>query len=243
MARRSSAEVRQLLLGAAGRVFTAKGYARATVDEIADAAGVSMSVAFRHFPTKGDLFREALLEPFSESMRTFADSWQRSFTEPIDEMQVMRELVTDLYDSIHGHEDAVKGLITVEDSLDEQTAGEIAAALDQIFDQLHQIAEQEAQRRGWFSGAETELTSRLLFCMVTSTVVYRRWYLPSGRDKVSRTRLIEHMTKLMLYGLRLSAAPESATGEDPPDGSRPARRLQPASTSPPLSRAISSRRP
>jgi hypothetical protein len=51
---------------------------------------------------------------------------------------------------------------------------------------------------------ERDLTSRLLVWMVTSTVAYRRWFLPFGRNHISRTRRIDHMSRLMLYGLRVA---------------------------------------
>ena len=49
--------------------------------------------------------------------------------------------------------------------------------------------------------------------MVTATVAYRRWFLPTGRHRISRERLITHMTNLVLYGLRL--APPADAGKSP----------------------------
>lgn len=60
---------RQALLEAAYELFAAKGYHETTVEEIADAAGVSRRTAFRYFPTKHSLVfpeREARLERFRE---------------------------------------------------------------------------------------------------------------------------------------------------------------------------------
>jgi hypothetical protein len=71
------------------------------------------------------------------------------------------------------------------------------------------MGEQEAERRGWFSGNEMELNARLLVAMVTSVVAYRRWFLPAGRKRISRERIITHIANLMLYGLRLSPSSEA----------------------------------
>src|SRR5271156_53822 len=89
MKRRSSQQVRRLVLDASAAAFRTKGLARVTTDEIAEAAGVSMSVIFRHFPSKGHLFREALVAPFVESMQVFTAAWKRSFAAPIDEDHIM----------------------------------------------------------------------------------------------------------------------------------------------------------
>jgi AcrR family transcriptional regulator len=214
MQRRSTTEVRQLLLDAGARVFRAQGFERATTDQIAQAADVSMSVLFRHFPTKGDLFREAIIQPFIDSLGAFTSTWQRSFTDPVDETQIMRHIVTELYDSLRGHEDAVGALSRADDVIDDATANEIAGLFDQCFEHMHAMGEEEAARRAWFSGEEMELTSRLLVALVTACVSHRRWFLPTGRDRLSRERIVDHITNLMLYGLRLGPY-------EPGPGSRP----------------------
>ena len=75
--RRSPAEVRTLLIGAAQQVFAARGYGGATTAEIAAAAGVAESALFRHFATKSELFATAALVPFTEFVSEFAAVWQR----------------------------------------------------------------------------------------------------------------------------------------------------------------------
>lgn len=60
---------RQALLDAAYTRFAERGYHETTMDEIADAAGVSRRTAFRYFPTKHSLVfpeRESRLERFRE---------------------------------------------------------------------------------------------------------------------------------------------------------------------------------
>ncbi|WP_370501060.1 TetR/AcrR family transcriptional regulator [Mycolicibacterium sp. jd] len=203
MKRRSSTEVRQLLLDAGARVFREQGFQRATTDQIAEVAGVSMSVLFRHFPTKGDLFREAIIQPFIDSLAAFATTWRESFADPVDEAQIMRHIVAELYDSLRGHEDAVAALSRADGSLDEDTADEIAGLFDQCFAQMRDMGQAEAARRTWFSGEEMELTSRLLVALVTACVSHRRWFLPTGRQRLSRERIVDHITNLMVYGLRL----------------------------------------
>lgn len=47
--------VRSDLAGAAIDLFERRGFDRVTVDEIADAAGISRRTIFRHFPTKSDI--------------------------------------------------------------------------------------------------------------------------------------------------------------------------------------------
>ena len=52
---RRRAETQRAIQAHAMRLFTGKGYDATTVNEIADAAGVSPMTLYRHFPTKEDL--------------------------------------------------------------------------------------------------------------------------------------------------------------------------------------------
>ena len=80
LAQRRKVETRQGLLAAAYRVFGEKGYAHATVDDVAAAAGVSKGAVYHHFDSKEALFR-ALLEDHGHELdamtevATHADSF------------------------------------------------------------------------------------------------------------------------------------------------------------------------
>lgn len=52
---RNRARVRAEIVGAARRLFLQQGYAATSVEQVAEAAGVSPRTVFRHFPRKEDL--------------------------------------------------------------------------------------------------------------------------------------------------------------------------------------------
>ena len=56
MARLPANERKAQLLDTAARVFAKRGYAGATTAELAEAAGVSEPIIYRHFKSKKDLF-------------------------------------------------------------------------------------------------------------------------------------------------------------------------------------------
>lgn len=210
--RRSPAEVRQLLLDASARVFRNKGYNGATNEEIAGLAGVSASVMFRHFRTKAELFREALVAPFVDSLATITARWQRSFSDPVDEQQMMREFITDIYDNLAAHEEAVKGLVNV-DGTPDAAVEDVVELFDTIFAQFRDMRAKAAERRGRFPGGDLELTARLIVGMVAATVSYKHLFLPTGRNRVSRRRLVNHMADLALYGMPLEPVAAISPGE------------------------------
>lgn len=49
---------RQLIVEAAGRVFSERGYHRASMEEIAAGVGITAAALYRHFPNKYALFAE-----------------------------------------------------------------------------------------------------------------------------------------------------------------------------------------
>ncbi len=74
-AERRRAETRRDILAAAYRVFAEKGYAQATIDDVAATGGVSKGAIYHHFASKEELFR-ALLDDHRheiEGMRAAID--------------------------------------------------------------------------------------------------------------------------------------------------------------------------
>lgn len=51
---------REQILGAASTAFAAQGFAATSLDDVADAAGISRAILYRHFESKADLYRAAL---------------------------------------------------------------------------------------------------------------------------------------------------------------------------------------
>src|SRR5687768_14231998 len=76
-----SATRRAQILGVARRAFAAKGFRGTTTKEIAEAAGVTEALLFKHFATKQDLYRSILeakagenpIEPVLAALRSHAE--------------------------------------------------------------------------------------------------------------------------------------------------------------------------
>ena len=56
--RLDSDERRKAIVGAAVPLFARKGFAGTTTRELAEAAGISEALLFKHFPSKQSLYRE-----------------------------------------------------------------------------------------------------------------------------------------------------------------------------------------
>ncbi|HRE01362.1 MAG TPA: helix-turn-helix domain-containing protein, partial [Ilumatobacteraceae bacterium] len=70
-----AADRRTLILEAARRAFSASGDVRGTtVKQIAEEAGISEGILYRHFDSKDELFVQAAVEPLTAAMQTIIDS-------------------------------------------------------------------------------------------------------------------------------------------------------------------------
>jgi AcrR family transcriptional regulator len=204
--RRRPAEVRALLLVAAERLFARQGYAETTTDDIAAEAGVTRSVMYRHFPTKSDLFREAVLTPFMEFLRDYRSVWQSQLDHRWHEDKVMRTMVSLMYDSMRSHRDAVVGLMSAQSAIQPDVASEVDRLFDEFFADMLVIGEDTSGPLGWIpSDQDLELSIRLVLGMVAAAAVLDPIFLPRGRGRPSRDQIIDRLAALALYGLRLRA--------------------------------------
>src|SRR5689334_23792994 len=69
--RRTPEEIRKKLLRAARDEFRKKGFTGATIAAIAKRSGVAEIQIFRYYPSKADLFLEAIFTPVKEHFRAF----------------------------------------------------------------------------------------------------------------------------------------------------------------------------
>jgi AcrR family transcriptional regulator len=68
--RQREQENKQFILNAAEKVFAKKGFAMATMDDIAEAAQFSKATLYRYFKSKQELFMEIILNTFDEAHRS-----------------------------------------------------------------------------------------------------------------------------------------------------------------------------
>ena len=100
------------------------------------------------------------------------------------------------------------------EALDPEAAKETREVLDRVFADVVEIGKQEARRRGWFSEDNLDLSIRMIIGTVASMSVLDQLVGRPGY-RPSRDQIIDHLTALVLYGLRLS--PPGEEPGSPPD--------------------------
>lgn len=75
--RRTTDEVRALVLDAARELFTEQGYEDTTTRQVAHKAGVLEHLIFRNFTNKAGLFDAAVVTPLADLVADYAARWDR----------------------------------------------------------------------------------------------------------------------------------------------------------------------
>ena len=87
-------QTRERIVRSARRMFSRKGFAEVTIDEIMAEAGLTRGGFYRHFTTKEALYSEALLH---FTCRNPPEAWQRKHVDPCAEGPALARMIMDAY--------------------------------------------------------------------------------------------------------------------------------------------------
>lgn len=145
-------ERRLLLLEAARRVFVARGFHATSMDEIAEAAGVSKPVVYQHFPGKLELYLDllddgcaSLLAAVRDALASTSDNRtrvQRTYEAYFSFICAPEETYRLVFESDLGHEREVARRV-------EQTNEAAAALVAEVIAADTALSAQEAHLLGW----------------------------------------------------------------------------------------------
>jgi len=180
---------RAQLLDAALDVFVAQGFHAASMDDIADHAGISKPVLYQHFPSKLDLYLallDAQVEDLVGRIRATLDA-------TTDNRERVRGAITTYFDFVESKGAAYR-LVFESDLRNEPTVRDrIETALDSC---VEAIADTIAKDTG-VGAAEARMLSVGLTGLAE---VSARWWLASG-DTVPKERAVELLVSLAWRGL------------------------------------------
>jgi AcrR family transcriptional regulator len=199
--RRSPAELRKLILDAARAEFGANGYAATTNRDVARRAGVALSVLYRHFESKADLFSEAVLDPFVLGFEQLGNDWLRQLGEPLADEDLMRVFVRDIHDNLAANQHALDQMLYGRAELPDAMVERIRVAFDKLITQLRLMTELETRRRGWMSPLGMDMSVRVLMGMLLGMSSYSWLLVPGGQRESGGDEVIEGMVKLGLWGM------------------------------------------
>jgi AcrR family transcriptional regulator len=199
--RRSPAELRALILEAARGEFGANGYAGTTNRDVARRAGVALSVLYRHFETKAELFSEAVLEPFVRGFEQLGNDWLRQLGEPLADEDLMNVFIRDIHGNLSANQHVLDQMLFGRADLPEAMVQRIRIAFEKLITQLRLMTELEARRRGWMSTQGVDMSVRVLLGMILGMSSYSWLLVPESGTDDAGDEVTTGMVKLGLWGM------------------------------------------
>lgn len=171
--RRTTAEIRLLILDAARAVFAERGFAGATTRHIATRAEVAEPLIFNNFGSKAALFAEAVTEPFNARFREFLIY---SDTLPPDREERSARYVQALFPFLRDHADLLLAMV--------KSTGDVDAAaihgLDEYFANAAARVRSQYDAAGLAFDIPPELMIRYSFGMMAGAVLLGDWLFSQG---------------------------------------------------------------
>ncbi len=195
--RRPRGAPRRLLLEAARTLFARQDYRGTTTREIAETAGVTEHLLFRHFGSKAALFREALVLPFTGFIDEFGRTWQSVVPEETDERELARHFVGQLYDVFVQNRGLVVTLLAAETLSEQDIADTGIAEIRDSLAALGRISAEGMDLRGMRS-KDPNLAAYSTVAMIAGMAALRSSYF--GTDQPPRDAIVEELTQAVLHG-------------------------------------------
>jgi len=195
--RRRRGEARRLLLDAARDLFGRHDYRRTTTREIADSAGVSEYLLFRHFGSKAGLFREALVVPFTDFVESFGQTWQAVVPEETDEEELSRQFVGRLYDLLVENQGLLLTLVSAEGLSESEIEEAGIADIRRSVTVLGRISAEGMQLRGMRS-SQPDLPAHSTVAMIVGMVALRSTFF--GSTPPPRDAIVDELVQAILHG-------------------------------------------
>lgn len=186
--RRTTTEIRTLILKAARAVFAERGFSGATTRRIAAQAGVAEPLIFSNFGNKADLFAAAVIEPFNTRFMEFLASSEEGMGSREDRNA---HFVHTLYPFLRDHADLLHALV--------KSAGDLETAqlhdLDGYFSSAVQRMRERYAEAGWKFDLPPELLVRYSFGLLAGVVLFREWFFPDegGPDEKTAEQTLARM--------------------------------------------------
>ncbi len=195
--RRARGAPRGLLLDAARNLFARQDYRGTTTREIAQAAGVTEHLLFRHFGSKAALFREALVLPFTTFVDEFGRTWQSIVPEETNEDELAGLFVGHLYDVFVEHQGLLLTLMASGALSEEEKADAGLAEVRRALTVLGRISAEGMNMRGMRS-EHPDLPAHSTVAMIAGMAALRSTYF--GTEPPPREVIVEELVQAILHG-------------------------------------------
>jgi AcrR family transcriptional regulator len=199
--RRSSAEIRRLLLEAAEALFEKQGYQATTTQQIVELARVDAPTLYRHFSSKAELFEVATLEVMKELLAQQFDSW-RTGPPGGDLEALVRHFVVGFFEVVDEHRESFRLLML--SSTEDGMLGKLARGMSRQFTEglatFRRTVLDECGAQDVHGITSPDCTLAASTGMVLCMALFADWlFLPGERP--SRDAQVDEIVAMTLHGV------------------------------------------
>jgi AcrR family transcriptional regulator len=193
-------ESRARILAAAQKLFGERGFHGTTTKDLAEAAGVAEKTLFRHFPSKGAIFKDAVITPFHAFVSDYVQHWQERPKGVRDKFAETRDLYEGLFEVLEANRGLVLALLSAQAFEDPESTQfpELHSELNGLLSGLEDLLAYEAGSRGLQMDAP--IITRVIFGLALVSTVHADWLFPPGVHP-GRERLLTELTELTVHGV------------------------------------------
>jgi AcrR family transcriptional regulator len=183
--RRSSDDVRDLIVTAAAVEFAGHGYSRTTVRAVAERAGISSSVLHRHFPTKQALFSAAMMAPFVEFFQEFLNAWtEHAATADVEwtDDDLIAEYIRRLFAILKDHRATLLSLAAIGEGSEASMIDQLRFVVADMRGRFAELSERETRGRSLEPGG-IRVLNRMIAGLVTGLVLLQPLFTEHRPDE------------------------------------------------------------
>jgi AcrR family transcriptional regulator len=172
---------RERLLAAAGEVFAEKGFRGATTRDIAERAGITEPMLFRHFGSKTALFEEAAVDPVIRFIDDYVAEWTSRDHGQRDAEDEVRELLARLCEVFSEDRNMLVAILAAGqfDPDLEASSVRLVEAFGRVVALLDGMLAEELAVRGLHSRDHAAL-ARVLLAVPLSLALHAEWLRVAG---------------------------------------------------------------
>jgi AcrR family transcriptional regulator len=180
---------REQLVSVGRSVFARRGYSAATVEEIAERAGVSKPIVYEHFGGKDGLYDAVVQEEIEELTARMGAAVSTDVARVAGEQAALAFLTY-----IDEREDGFR--VLVRDAPIGQRTGGLATVMSVVAVRVEQMLRENFRDKG-FDAEAAPMYARML---IGAVAMVGEWWLEDG--KRNRDDVVAHVVNLLWYGLR-----------------------------------------
>jgi len=192
--RRSTEEVRTLVLTSARRLFSIHGYGGTSTRDVANDAGVTAPAIYRHFGSKEGLFEAAVEQPLHEAVEGFLQDWEFLGPDRTNNAAAVRLYMKGFVKLLRNNRELITAYLHGR-SRDELEESVLSHELSSVVDRVQRAINDQG-----LVGVDVPVVVRCVTGMVLSLVLYDDFLFPP-EDRPSQDRILNEVVALTLRGI------------------------------------------